>query len=58
MANVEALVVAGGGGGGGSPHAAGAGVTINAPASVALEIGEQYSSRGLLKTATDTWLLI
>ena len=45
-------------GAGSTTIAAGAGVTINAPASVALEIGEQYSSRGLLKTATDTWLLI
>jgi len=45
-------------GAGSTTIAAGAGVTINAPASVALGIAEQYGSRGLIKTATDTWELI
>lgn len=45
-------------GAGSTTIAAGSGVTINAPASVALEIDEQYGSRGLLKTATNTWQLI
>jgi len=38
--------------------AAGVGVTINAPASAPLAIGEIYGSRGLEKRATDTWQLI
>ena len=38
--------------------AAGAGVTINAPTTVTLAIDEQYESRGLLKTDTNTWQLI
>ena len=45
-------------GAGATTIAAGAGVTINAPSTVTLAIGEQYESRGLLKTATDTWELI
>lgn len=45
-------------GAGATTIAAGAGVTINAPSTVTLAIGEQYESRGLLKTATDVWELI
>lgn len=45
-------------GAGATTIAAGAGVTINAPTTVTLAIGEQYESRGLLKTATDVWELI
>lgn len=45
-------------GAGSTTLAAGAGVTINAPSTVTLAIDEQYESRGLLKTATDTWELI
>ena len=45
-------------GAGSTTLAAGGGVTVNAPASVTLAIDEQYESRGLLKTATDTWQLI
>ena len=46
------------GGAGSTTIAAGAGVTINAPSTVTLAIGEQYESRVCQKTATDTWLLI
>lgn len=45
-------------GAGSTTIAAGSGVTINAPSTVTLAIGQQYESRGLLKTATDTWQLI
>jgi hypothetical protein len=45
-------------GAGSTTIAAGSGVTINAPASAPLAIAEQYGSRGLLKTATDTWQII
>ena len=46
------------GGAGSTTIAAGAGVTINAPSTVTLAIGEQHESRVCQKTATDTWLLI
>lgn len=46
------------GGAGATTIAAGAGVTINAPTTVTLAIGEQHESRGLLKIATNTWTLI
>jgi hypothetical protein len=45
-------------GAGSTTIAAGAGVTINAPTTVTLEIGEQYESRGCIKTDTDTWELV
>lgn len=45
-------------GAGSTTVAAGAGVTINNPTSVALEIGEQHGSRALIKQATDTWQMI
>ena len=45
-------------GAGATTIAAGAGVTINAPTTVTLAIDEQYESRGLLKTDTNTWQLI
>ena len=45
-------------GAGATTIAAGAGVTINAPTTVTLAIAEQYESRGLLKSAVDTWELI
>jgi hypothetical protein len=45
-------------GAGSTTIAATGGVTINAPSTVTLEIDEQYESRGLLKTGTDTWELI
>jgi hypothetical protein len=45
-------------GAGSTTIAAGSGVTINVPTSAPLAIAEQYGSRGLLKTATDTWQLI
>ena len=46
------------GGAGSTTIAAGAGVTINAPSTVTLAIGEQHESRVCQKTATDTWLII
>ena len=46
------------GGAGSTTIAAGAGVTINAPSTVTLEIAEQHESRVCQKTGTDTWLLI
>ena len=46
------------GGAGSTSIAAGAGVTINAPSTVTLAIGEQHESRVCQKTGTDTWLLI
>jgi len=46
------------GGAGSTTVAAGAGVTLNAPASAPLAIGEIHGSRVCQKTATDTWLLI
>ncbi len=45
-------------GAGSTTIAAGSGVTINAPSTVTLEIGEQYESRGILKTSINTWQLI
>jgi len=45
-------------GAGSTTVAQGVGVTINTPASIPLEIAEQHSSRGLIKTATDTWQMI
>ena len=46
------------GGAGSTTIAAGAGVTLNAPASAPLAIGEIHGSRVCQKTATDTWLII
>ena len=46
------------GGAGSTTIAAGTGVTINAPSTVTLAIGEQYESRVCQKISTDTWLLI
>jgi hypothetical protein len=46
------------GGAGATTIAAGAGVTLNAPASAPLAIGEIHGSRVCQKTATDTWLII
>ena len=46
------------GGAGATTVAAGAGVTINAPASAPLAIGEIHGSRVCQKTATDSWLII
>ena len=46
------------GGAGSTTIAAGAGVTINAPASVTLAIGEIHGSRVIQKTGTNEWLLI
>ena len=46
------------GGAGSTTIAAGAGVTINAPASVTLAIGEQHGSRVVQKIQTNEWLLI
>jgi len=46
------------GGAGSTTIAAGAGVTINAPSTVTLAIGEQYESRVCQKTGTNEWLLI
>ena len=46
------------GGAGATTVAAGAGVTLNAPASAPLAIGEIHGSRVCQKTATDTWLII
>ena len=46
------------GGAGSTTVAAGAGVTLNAPASAPLAIGEIHGSRVCQKTATDTWLII
>ena len=46
------------GGAGSTTIAAGTGVTINAPSTVTLAIGEQWESRVCQKTGTDTWLLI
>lgn len=45
-------------GAGSTTIAAGSGVTINAPTTVTLAIGEQHESRGLIKVATDTWTLM
>lgn len=45
-------------GAGSTTIAATGGVTINVPTSAPLAIAEQYGSRGLYKTATDTWQLI
>ena len=45
-------------GAGSTTIAAGAGVTINRPDSVALAIAEQFGSRACQKTDTDTWLII
>jgi len=45
-------------GAGATTIAAGAGVTLNAPASAPLAIGEIHGSRVCQKTATDTWLII
>ena len=46
------------GGAGSTTIAAGAGVTINAPSTATLAIGEQYESRVCQKTGTNEWLLI
>jgi len=46
------------GGAGSTTIAAGAGVTLNAPASAPLAIGEIHGSRVCQKTATNTWLII
>jgi len=46
------------GGAGSTTIAAGAGVTINAPASVTAAIGEQHGSRVVQKIQTNEWLLI
>jgi hypothetical protein len=46
------------GGAGSTTIAAGAGVTIDAPASVTLEIDETNGSRGLIKYDTNSWTLV
>jgi hypothetical protein len=45
-------------GAGATTISAGSGVTLNAPASAAANINEQYGSRVIRKMATDTWVLI